>query len=478
MTLDVLPGEIHALCGENGAGKSTLIRCVCGALRPTEGRIAIGERSLPAGVRAAEAAGVSVIHQEPLSFPDLSVEDTIFVAREPGRAAGLWLDRRAMRRRARELLAGLGERIDTRRPVGDLALAQRQMVAIARALALTCRFLILDEPTASLSEREGATLHRHVRSLAERGVGVLFVSHRLEEIAVLSHRVSVLRDGRLVCTRATPDLPREALIRAMVGRELGPDRRRTGCGAGEPRLRVRGLARAGAFSGITLSIHRGEVLGLAGLVGAGRSEVARALAGIDRPDRGEVEVDGRPVRLGRVRDAIDAGIALVPEDRREQGLILAMSVASNIGLADPPGLARLGVISRARERALARSSIEALDIRSARPAAPVGTLSGGNQQKVLLARWLAHRPRVLILDEPTRGVDVGAKAQIHAIVRALADQGTAVMVISSDLPELLALSDRIVVLCGGTIRGEVSGAGATPDTVLALALPPERAGAA
>ncbi len=474
VSLEVVPGEIHSLCGENGAGKSTLIRCLGGSLRPAAGRVMIGRRPLPASVRAAEAAGVAVIHQEPLAFPDLSAQDTIFMAREPTRLGGLWLDRRVMRRRAGELLASLGERIDTRRPVGELPLAQRQMVAIARALAVECRFLVLDEPTASLSGREADALHGLMRALAARGVGVLFVSHRLDEVLALSQRITVLRDGRLVCTRPGAGLSRDELVRFMVGRDVahGPPMRDAAPGA--VRLEVRGLGHAGAYSGISLTVRAGEIVGLAGLVGAGRSEIARAVAGVDRPDTGQVRVDGRLLRPGRVRGAVGAGLALVPEDRREQGLVLAMSVAANIGLADPPGVARRGLIQRARERELARSSVERLAIRAAGIDASVGTLSGGNQQKVLLAKWLVHRPRVLILDEPTRGVDVGAKAEIHGLIHRLADDGAAVLLISSDLPELLGLVDRILVLREGRLVGEMPASRATPDAVLSLAVPSGR----
>jgi len=477
VSLEIRQGEIHSLCGENGAGKSTLIRCLGGAMRPTSGRVVLGNTTLPTSVRAAEAAGVAVIHQEPLAFPDLSAADTVFMAREPTHLAGFWLDRRRMTTHADELLASLGERIDTRRPVGTLPLAQRQMVAIARGLAAQCRFLILDEPTASLSSREADSLHRLMRTLASQGVGVLLVSHRLDEVLSLSQRVTVLRDGRYVCTRDVsntpnnPALSRDELVRLMVGRDVSSESPLPAQRVGDVRLRVETLGRRGSFDDVTLHVHAGEIVGMAGLIGAGRSEVARTIAGVELADKGHVHVDGRLLRPGRVREAIKAGLVMVPEERREQGLILAMSITSNIGMADPPGLIRRGFLSRRTERRIAMDSVSRLAIKARDIDSPCGTLSGGNQQKVLLSKWLAHQPTVLILDEPTRGVDVGAKSEIHSLIRGLADHGTAVLLISSDLPELLGLSHRVLVMREGRLAGELPSAEATPESVLRLAIP-------
>jgi ABC-type sugar transport system ATPase subunit len=473
--LDLDPGEIRGLCGENGAGKSTLIKILAGSLLPDAGRILVAGTPLPPGsVRASEHAGIAVIHQESVSFPHLSAQDNIFVGREPRRWAGLALDRRAMLAQTQSLLARLGETIDPWCPVGELPLAQRQMVAMARALSHRCRLLVLDEPTASLSQREAATLFRVIRQLQADGVSILYVSHRLEEIFQLADRVTVLRDGQLVATRPTREISRGELIRLMVGRELlqAEDALQAhGPSAGDTILAVNGLARAGAFRNITFSLRQGEILGMAGLVGAGRSEIARALFGVDPVDAGVVTVAGQPLPSGSVAAAMAAGLALVPEDRQQLGLVLPMSVSANLSLAVLRTLTRLGLVSPARENALARRLADDLHVKAPAPWAPARTLSGGNQQKLVLGKWLAAKPRVLLLDEPTRGVDVGAKAEIYRLIRALAAQGLAILLISSDLPEVLLLSDRILVLRSGEISGELPHAGATQEKILALAMP-------
>ena len=494
VSLTLAPGTIHALCGENGAGKSTLIRVISGACVPDRGEVLVEGRPLPAGdVRAAEAAGVGVIHQEPIAFGDLDAAENIFVGREPRLAGGVGLARRAMRREAERLLAEFGERLDLHRPVGELSLAQRQMVAIARALACECRVLILDEPTASLAEREVAALFRVIQQLRTRGVGLIYVSHRLEELFALAQCVTVLRDGRVAATRPVGELDRAAIIRLMVGRELGglgdegegkaPERveavQRRGAEASSEMaggiaaggLAVEQLTRAGVFEDISFTVGRGEIVGLAGLVGAGRSEVARAIFGVDRRDSGRVTVDGCAVPPGNVRAALAAGLALAPEDRQQLGLVLPLSVRANLTLAILRLLTRLGLLSGRRERAVVEPLLRELRIRTAGADAPAWSLSGGNQQKLLLAKWLATQPRVLILDEPTRGVDVGAKAEVHRLIRRLAAEGRATLLISSDMPEILALCDRILVLRNGRIVGALSRAAATQERILALALP-------
>ncbi len=475
VSLSLRAGEIHALCGENGAGKSTLIRICSGELRPDRGQVRIGDHPLPAGnVYAAESAGVSVIHQEPLAFPDLSVEDSIFVGHERTRAGGLWLDRQATRRATLDLLESLGEKLDPTQTVGELSLAQRQVTAIARALSRRCRFLILDEPTACLSQREADLLLATVRRLAGRGVGILYVSHRLEELVSLAERITVLRDGRLVCTEYAADLGPDELIRRMVGRSIGSSAAAAGTqpAAGATLLEVRRLSRVGSFAGVSLDLRAGEVLGLGGLVGAGRSELARVLAGVEPSTSGTLRVAGREVNSTGVRAAIERGVVLVPEDRRTQGLVLPLPVSQNLTLALLRGLSRLGFIRSGRERSLVRGLLQLLGVKASSPGAPASSLSGGNQQKLLLAKWLAAKPRILILDEPTRGVDVGAKYEIHAHIRRLTHEGLAVLLISSDLPELLTLSDRVVVMCEGRVAGERSRKQATPEAVLALAMPP------
>ncbi len=480
VSIEIGAGEVHGLCGENGAGKSTLIRCLGGVIEPDNGKVWVGETALPKGVRAVESlpgGGVAVIHQEPIAFPDLTAVDTIFLGREVTAWHGLRLDRAAMRSRAHALLNELGERIDLSRRTGELALAQRQMIAMARALALECRFLILDEPTASLSVKEAVALHDVIRKLALRGVGVLLVSHHLEEVLALSNRVTVLRDGKVVGSQPALGLSKHRLVSLMAGRELSE----TTAGTHQTRthqqenvlLDVRGLSQLNAFEDVSLTVRSGEIVGLAGLVGAGRSNVARVLAGVEGCQRGEVWMEGRRLSQRSVRQAVRAGIVMVPEDRRGQGVVAAMSIGANVGMSDPAGLARLGMISRRHEDALGADAIATLDIKAAGPRVPVGTLSGGNQQKTLIARWLAPRPKpkLLILDEPTRGVDVRAKGEIHRLVQRLAADGAGVLLISSDLPELLALSTRILVMKQGRIAGELASSDATAQRVLALAVP-------
>lgn len=479
VTLDIRAGEVHALCGENGAGKSTLIKVLSGVAAPDSGAVLLDGQPLPLGdVPATEARGVAVVHQESTVFPDLDAVDNLFVGREVRKWGGWLLDRAAMRRQTRALLARLGERIDPSRPVGELPVAQRQMIAMARALSRDCRLLIMDEPTASLSARETAVLLNLVRQFRSQGVSVLYVSHRLEEVFQVADRVTVLRDGQLVGTRETGGIDAGELIRMMVGREAAElvGRHEHAGTIGEAVLRVDGLTRTGAFRDITFAVRAGEVVGLAGLVGAGRSEVARAVFGIDDYDAGTVTVGGESVPRGSVAAAMARGVALVPEDRQHEGLVLPMRVGANLTLAVLASLARGGLIRRSRERELAEEQIRSLSIRTAGAGVAAETLSGGNQQKVVLGKWLATRPKVLILDEPTRGVDVGAKAQLHRLIRQLAGEGLATLMISSELPEVLSISDRILVMREGRIAGELAGGTATPEQVLALALPDGREG--
>ncbi|HVP12965.1 MAG TPA: sugar ABC transporter ATP-binding protein [Phycisphaerae bacterium] len=476
VSLDVRAGEVHALCGENGAGKSTLIKILGGSCLPDHGHVRVGGQALPPGsVLASEAAGIAVIHQEAVAFPDLNAVDNIFVGRELRRAGGLWLDRRRMRLEAAALLARLGEEFDLRTPAGDLPLARRQMVAIARALLQDCRLLILDEPTSSLSSRETQALFRIIRQLKDKGVSTIYVSHRLEEVFELADRVTVLRDGRKVATRSVGEISRAELIRLMVGRDVGGIAARPKSPPeGRPiMLEIQGLTRAGVFEKVSFSVHAGEVVGMAGLVGAGRSDVAQAIFGVDRWDEGRVLVAGKALSPGDIRAALRAGVALVPEDRQQLGLVLPMSVSVNLTLAILQSLCRLGFPSARREQTLASRLVAELGVRTASLRAPAWALSGGNQQKLLLGKWLALSPKVLLLDEPTRGVDVRAKEEVHQLIRQLADQGMATLLISSDLPELLALSDRIIVMRAGRIVGELAGSEATQEKVMSLAIPAE-----
>ncbi len=477
VSLDIRAGEVHAVCGENGAGKSTLIKILSGVVTPDSGTVLVGGQPLPMGnVHATEASGVVAMHQESTVFPDLDAVDNLFVGRELRKWHGLFLDRAAMHRQTCELLARLGEHIDPTRPVGELPIAQRQMVAMARALSRQCRLLIMDEPTASLSGRETEVLLELVRQFRRQGVAVLYVSHRLEEVFQVADRVTVLRDGELVETREISAIDSDDLIRMMVGREAAElvGRHEHAGTIGEDLLRVNGLTREGVFQDVSFTVRAGEVVGLAGLVGAGRSEVARALFGIDPYDSGTITVAGQHLPRGSVAAAMSYGLALVPEDRQHEGLVLPMSVGTNLSLSVLSSLTCGGFVNDRRERELVQQQIQDLSIRTAGTNVAAETLSGGNQQKLVLGKWLASRPRVLILDEPTRGVDVGAKSQLHRLIRQLASEGMATLMISSELPEILGVSDRILVMREGRLAGELAGATATPEQVLALALPDER----
>ena len=478
VSMTIARGEVHALCGENGAGKSTLIKVLSGSVRPETGQVLVNGGALRLGdVRASENAGIAVIHQESVAFPHLSAFDNIFVGREPRKFGGLVLDRARMRRETRALLERLGEAdaFDPSRPVGELSVAQRQMVGMARALSQDCRLLIMDEPTASLSERETRVLFNLIRQLKQSGVSILYVSHRLDEVFALADRVTVFRDGKFVATHATAEIDKDKLIQRMVGRELlnvdHAPRVRQG-DAGAVVLEVANLTRGGAFRDVSFTVRAGEIVGMAGLVGAGRSEVARVIFGADKADSGQVLVGGEQLRGGSVREAMDRGVGMVPEDRQHLGLVLQLPVSVNLSLTKLQSLTTMGLISARKERALVASLIKDLQVKTANTSVAAQTLSGGNQQKLVAGKWLASRPRVLILDEPTRGVDVGAKAEMHKLIRQLADDGnTATLLISSDLPEVLALSDRILVMRGGRIAGELSRAEATQEKVLALAIP-------
>lgn len=454
VSFDLQPGTVHAVCGENGAGKSTLNKILAGLVSPDEGSITLDGVELKlSSVQHAESVGISMVHQESAAFLHLTAVENHQIMHEPG--TGLWIDRAEMRRRTQASLDELGERIDLDVPASALSNAQRQMISIARALSANSRLLILDEPTAMLSVREAEAIARAVRMLRDRGTCVLYVSHRLDEVFALADRVTVLRDGSHVGTLDIGDVDRAALIRLMAGEtEVHRDTRTLA--KGEPALTVSGFTRSGVFSDIDLEVGKGEIVVLAGLVGAGRSEVARAIVGLDPVDAGEVVSRGRSV--------------LVPEDRQHEGLHLPLPIRENLAMAQ---LAP-AVIDRRREAGQASALIDQLSIKAASDLHPVSSLSGGNQQKVLVGKWLATEPDILILDEPTRGVDVVAKAQIHDVIRSLAADGKAVLVISSDMAEVLELGDRIVVMREGSIAGELQRSDATQERVLELALPTEQ----
>jgi ABC-type sugar transport system ATPase subunit len=468
VSFSVTTGSCHALCGENGAGKSTLGKILAGIYRPDEGRIVVfGQPVSFRGPEDALAAGIGMVHQELAFCENLSVAENLCLGTLPSTAG--FLSREAMRRRAEEMLGVIGAAIEVDRRVGDLTTGQQQMLQIAVAVGRSARIIIFDEPTSSLSQHEAEKLYDLIGRLRARGVTSIYVSHRMEEIFRLCDTVTVMRDGRHVATKPVGELNPGDLVQMMIGRRLEEYFPGHVTGApGEELLRVEGLTSRGRFRNVSFSVRAGEVLGFAGLVGAGRSEIAHALFGLDPDAEGRVWVQGRAIALRSPADAMRAGIGLVPEDRKRQGLVLSMSALGNTTLAILQTLARLSFIRHRAERALAASYFERLRVRAPGLDAATAGLSGGNQQKLVLAKWLAARSRVLILDEPTRGVDVGAKAEIHALIDQLAESGNAVILISSELPEVLNLSTRILVLREGQIAGELARPDANQYAVMRL----------
>jgi rhamnose transport system ATP-binding protein len=464
-------GEVHALLGENGAGKSTLVKILAGVHQPDSGTLTIAghEVTLP-GPAAAKAAGIAVIYQEPTLFPDLTVAENMFIGRQPLRAARR-IDRRAMHAEAAAVFARLGVPLDPARIARGLSIADQQVVEIGKALLLDARVIVMDEPTAALSAAEVDRLFDVVATLRAHGSAVLFISHRLEEVFAICQRVTVMRDGRQVLTSSLEGMTAADLVRAMVGRELAERPPEAGAGTpGEPALTVDRLTSEGTFTDISFTVRSGEVVALAGLVGSGRSEVARAVFGIDRYDAGAVTVLGARLRKASPTSAMAAGVGLVPEDRRQQGLVMDMSVQQNVALASLGRLRRGGLIRAAAERAMAADWAARLRIKYGRLTDPVAMLSGGNQQKVVLAKWLGRKPAVLIVDEPTRGIDVGTKAEVHHLLADLAREGVAVLMISSELPEVLGVSDRILVMREGLLVAEFAHDNASEEAIMAAAM--------
>jgi ribose transport system ATP-binding protein len=469
---DVHAGEVHALVGENGAGKSTLMKILAGAYAADEGEIRLdGVPVRFSAPREALAAGLVTIYQELNLIPELSVGENVFFGDEPRIGASPVIDWAAIHRRSAQLLARVGVELDTHAPVGSLGVGRQQLVEVAKALHRTPRLIVMDEPTASLGLAEIDELFGVIRELRAGGVSIVYISHRLDEIFAICDRVTVMRDGTVVDTRAVADSDLDTLVRLMVGRTLERALRAPNPPPeGTEVLRVRGLTRRGAFENVSFSVRRGEIYGLGGVVGAGRTEVARAIFGADPLDAGEIAIDGRPVLITAPRDAVRAGIAMLTEDRKAEGLVLGLTVRANITMTVLDRIARaFGIIRGAREREIAQGFIASLRIRTPSAEQLAVNLSGGNQQKVVLAKWLAVKPKLLIFDEPTRGVDVGAKAEIYALIRELVTGGMAVIVISSELPELLSLADRIGVLKRGRLVAELDAATADEATVLAYA---------
>jgi rhamnose transport system ATP-binding protein len=477
-TIELRAGEAHALLGENGAGKSTLVKILAGVHPFDSGALLIDGRAVSLNSpAAARDAGIAVIYQEPTLFPDLTVAENIFMGRQPLRA-GRRIDGKAMRAEAAALFGGLGVTLDPARICRGLSIADQQIVEIAKALSLDARVIVMDEPTAALSAAEVSRLFEVVATLRARGAAVLFISHRLEEVFAICQRVTVMRDGRHVMTELLDGLTGDDLVRAMVGRDMPvrTDAQRTA--PGEQVLTVEHLTREGVFTDISFDVRAGEIVALAGLVGSGRSEVARAIFGIDKYDAGTVTVGGRKLRRASPTEAMAAGIGFVPEDRRQQGLVMDMSVQQNMALASLSRLRRGGLISSGAERTFATDWSARLRIKYGRLTDPVARLSGGNQQKVVLGKWLGRRPSLLIVDEPTRGIDIGTKAEVHRLLGQLAGEGVAVLMISSELPEVLQVGDRVLVMREGRLTTELGHAEATEERIIAAATGQQAAPAA
>ncbi len=467
--IDLFAHEVHGLVGDNGAGKSTLVKILAGVHRPDAGRLVVGgQEAIFDSARQSQAAGIAIIFQEPTLFPDLSVAENIFVGTQPLKRLRR-IDGRRMRREAADLFQQLGVRLDPDRLARGLSIADQQLVEIAKALTSNARVIVMDEPTAALTTNEVDRLFGIVETLRDRGNGVLFVSHRLEEIFAICQRVTVMRDGRHVLTKATGELTPQSVIRAMVGRDMDALFPKVDAVPGPVVLKVDRLTREGVFTDVSLEVRAGEIVALAGLVGAGRTEVARAIFGIDRWDAGSVEVEGRALPPASPTAAMAAGIGLVPEDRRQQGLIMDLSIERNIALASLQRIERAGLIPRGAERTFAADWAVRLQLKYSKLTNPAWTLSGGNQQKAVLAKWLARSPKLLIVDEPTRGIDVGTKAEVHRLLSELAGQGVAVLMISSELPEVMGMADRIIVLFEGRVTGVFARADATEDRIMQAA---------
>ena len=468
-------GTVHALVGENGAGKSTLVKILTGVIQPDEGELLIdGEPHRIGNPQAAHRLGLVAMYQEPTVFQDLTVAENVFAGRHP-RSGVRTVDWRAMRRGAARILADLGVDFGPDTPVRGLGVADRQLLEIAKALSSSARLLIMDEPTAALSPNEVDNLFATVRRLRDRGVAIVFISHRLEEVTEIADKVTVLRDGNHVTTRSAAELAHGEIVRLMVGRSLDALFPKEEAEIAEVVLRAQGLTRHGVFSNVSFELRRGEIVGLAGFVGSGRTEVARSIFGIDRLDGGRIWIEGRPFRPRFPRAALRRGVAYLPEDRLHQGLVQPMSIAQNASMAVLPELTPGAILRPARERALARRFMEQLRIRATSATQIVRSLSGGNQQKVVLGKWLAAEPKILVLDEPTHGVDVGTKADVHRTISHLAAQGLTILLISSELLEVLGMSDRILVMREGRVVAEIPRAKATEERIIQAAAGVEEA---
>lgn len=466
VSLRLYPGQVTALVGENGAGKSTVVKILTGIYQPTEGRILVdGEATRFATARAAADAGITAIHQETVLFDELSVAENIFLGHAPRGRFGL-MDWASMTRNAQAILDEIGAEIDPGARLRDLGIANKHLVAIARALSIDARVVIMDEPTAALSHKEIQELYELVEQLKDQGKAILFISHKFDEIFRIADNYTVFRDGQLIGEGRIAEVDNDALVRMMVGREVDSIFPARTSSPGETVLEVAGYNHPTEFADIGFSLRKGEILGFYGLVGAGRSEFMQSLFGITRPSGGTVRIDGSPVTIRSPADAVGYGIVYVPEDRGKQGAIAPLPIFQNVTLPSLTRTSRNGFIRISEEFKLTRTFTERLDLRAASLATPVESLSGGNQQKVVIAKWLATEPKVIILDEPTKGIDIGSKAAVHAFMAELAALGLAIVMVSSEIPEVLGMSDRIIVMREGRIVAEVAGDDMTPETLV------------
>ncbi|WP_309568598.1 ATP-binding cassette domain-containing protein [Paenibacillus sp. sptzw28] len=463
-------GEVHALMGENGAGKSTLMKILNGIYARDGGTVAVkGAEQQLATPSAAQQLGIVMIHQELNLIPHLTVMENIFLGREFTYGPTRLINWRRMKKESTRFLSQLGLTIDPETVVGELSVGQQQMVEIAKALSVNTEILVLDEPTAALTDREIEALFVAIASLRKQGVGMIYISHRMEEIFKICDRITVMRDGRYIGTERVQETNMDQIVKMMVGREIKDRFPKVEIKYGEDKLKVEGLSQQGILNDISFSVRAGEIVGLAGLMGAGRTELAKALFGVTPIDRGTIYVNGKPVDIGKPADAIRAGIALVTEDRKDEGLLLPMSVSDNLSMPNLKSLSKLGFMSGSKEQFLSETMIKQLFIKASSGAQTVGSLSGGNQQKVVIGKWLATSPQVFILDEPTRGVDIGAKKEIYDLMNRLAANGVAILMISSELPEVLGMSDRILVMHEGKLTGEFTREEATQEKIMLCA---------
>ncbi|KIL40523.1 D-ribose transporter ATP-binding protein [Gordoniibacillus kamchatkensis] len=463
-------GELHALMGENGAGKSTLMKIVGGIYRMDRGSIAVeGSTVQIASPSAAQRLGIAIIHQELNLIPHLSIMENIFLGREFKVGRTPWINWRKMKDEARSYLRQLGLELDPGMQVSELSVGQQQLIEIAKALSMDAKVLVLDEPTAALTDREIDALFEVITTLKAKGVGMVYISHRMEEIFRMCDRVTVLRDGQYIGTERISDTSMDRLVKMMVGREIKDRFPKVQVQPGQEKMKVSGLSLKGKLHDISFAVRSGEILGIAGLMGAGRTELAKAICGVAPADKGTVSLDGRPVAIKSPVDAIRAGIALITEDRKGEGLLLSLSVRENLALPNLNALSRFGFMKYKKENQLTENSIRQLLIKTSNGEQKAGSLSGGNQQKVVIGKWLAAKPQVLILDEPTRGVDIGAKKEIYDLMNELVSQGVAIIMISSELPEVLGMSDRILVMHEGRITGEFARAEASQENIMLCA---------